>query len=75
MPRWSSGRKCDCRTRGLGFDSRVGQSITGPFSDFRNMGLITQMCAALTVVEFKAPTTLRCSYVIVEELLSSQLEF
>uniref|UniRef100_A0A2H1WH42 SFRICE_029663 n=1 Tax=Spodoptera frugiperda TaxID=7108 RepID=A0A2H1WH42_SPOFR len=34
LPRWSSGRKCDCRTRGLGFDSRVGQSITGLFSDF-----------------------------------------
>ncbi|CAH1639566.1 unnamed protein product [Spodoptera littoralis] len=26
------GRKCDCRARGLGFDSRVGQSITGFFS-------------------------------------------
>uniref|UniRef100_A0A2H1VAI6 SFRICE_018503 n=1 Tax=Spodoptera frugiperda TaxID=7108 RepID=A0A2H1VAI6_SPOFR len=35
LPRWSSGRKCDCRTLGLGFDSRVGQSITGLFSDFR----------------------------------------
>ncbi|KAF9808890.1 hypothetical protein SFRURICE_000936 [Spodoptera frugiperda] len=33
LPRWSSGHKCDCRTRGLGFDSRVGQSNT--FSDFR----------------------------------------
>ncbi|KAF9799001.1 hypothetical protein SFRURICE_011640, partial [Spodoptera frugiperda] len=33
--RWSNGRKCNCRTRGLGFDSRVGQSITGLFSDFR----------------------------------------
>ncbi|KAF9797319.1 hypothetical protein SFRURICE_006301, partial [Spodoptera frugiperda] len=30
-----SGRKCDCRTIGLRFDSRVGQSITGPFSVFR----------------------------------------
>uniref|UniRef100_A0A2H1W0G1 SFRICE_026790 n=1 Tax=Spodoptera frugiperda TaxID=7108 RepID=A0A2H1W0G1_SPOFR len=30
LPRWSSGRKCDCRTRGLEFDSRVGQSITEP---------------------------------------------
>ncbi|KAF9803866.1 hypothetical protein SFRURICE_013143 [Spodoptera frugiperda] len=27
LPRWSNGRKCDCRTRGLGFDSRVGQKI------------------------------------------------
>ncbi|KAF9807807.1 hypothetical protein SFRURICE_000588, partial [Spodoptera frugiperda] len=26
LSRWSSGRKCDCRTRGLGFDSRVGSS-------------------------------------------------
>ncbi|KAF9812794.1 hypothetical protein SFRURICE_003393 [Spodoptera frugiperda] len=25
LPRWSSGRKCQCRTRGLGFGSRVGQ--------------------------------------------------
>uniref|UniRef100_A0A2H1W6Q4 SFRICE_020710 n=1 Tax=Spodoptera frugiperda TaxID=7108 RepID=A0A2H1W6Q4_SPOFR len=25
LPRWSSGRKCDCRTMGLGFDSRVGR--------------------------------------------------
>uniref|UniRef100_A0A2H1W2R9 SFRICE_024421 n=1 Tax=Spodoptera frugiperda TaxID=7108 RepID=A0A2H1W2R9_SPOFR len=31
------GRKCDCRTRGLGFDSRVGQSIAGLFSDFRKI--------------------------------------
>ncbi|KAF9786569.1 hypothetical protein SFRURICE_016292, partial [Spodoptera frugiperda] len=31
MPRWSSGRKCNCRARGLGFDSRVGQSITWGF--------------------------------------------
>ncbi|KAF9822255.1 hypothetical protein SFRURICE_017530, partial [Spodoptera frugiperda] len=35
MPGWSSGRKCDCRTRGLGVDSRVGQSINGLFSAFR----------------------------------------
>ncbi|KAF9822442.1 hypothetical protein SFRURICE_017717 [Spodoptera frugiperda] len=34
LPRWSSGRKCDCRTRGLGFNSRVGQSITGLFRIF-----------------------------------------
>uniref|UniRef100_A0A2H1W093 SFRICE_007625 n=1 Tax=Spodoptera frugiperda TaxID=7108 RepID=A0A2H1W093_SPOFR len=27
--------RCDCRTRGLGYDSRVGQSIAGLFSDFR----------------------------------------
>uniref|UniRef100_A0A2H1V365 SFRICE_022994 n=1 Tax=Spodoptera frugiperda TaxID=7108 RepID=A0A2H1V365_SPOFR len=25
LPRWSSGRKCDCRPRGLWFDSRIGQ--------------------------------------------------
>ncbi|KAF9815723.1 hypothetical protein SFRURICE_009240 [Spodoptera frugiperda] len=35
LPRWPSGCKCDCRTRGLGFDSRVGRSITGLFSVFR----------------------------------------
>uniref|UniRef100_A0A2H1W905 SFRICE_029882 n=1 Tax=Spodoptera frugiperda TaxID=7108 RepID=A0A2H1W905_SPOFR len=28
LSRWSSGRKCDYRSRGLRFDSRVGQSIT-----------------------------------------------
>ncbi|KAF9824461.1 hypothetical protein SFRURICE_002522 [Spodoptera frugiperda] len=30
-----SVRKCDYHTRGLGFDSWVGQCITGIFSDFR----------------------------------------
>uniref|UniRef100_A0A2H1VAF0 SFRICE_005238 n=1 Tax=Spodoptera frugiperda TaxID=7108 RepID=A0A2H1VAF0_SPOFR len=35
LPRWPSGCKCDCRARGLGFDSRVGRSITGLFSVFR----------------------------------------
>ncbi|KAF9797720.1 hypothetical protein SFRURICE_017915 [Spodoptera frugiperda] len=34
-PRWPSGCKCDCRARGLGFDSRVGRSITGLFSALR----------------------------------------
>ncbi|CAH1645303.1 unnamed protein product [Spodoptera littoralis] len=29
LAKWPCGRKCDCRARGLGFDSRVGQSITG----------------------------------------------
>ncbi|KAF9801262.1 hypothetical protein SFRURICE_002359 [Spodoptera frugiperda] len=27
LPRWLSGRKYDCRIRGLGFDSQVSQSI------------------------------------------------
>uniref|UniRef100_A0A2H1W043 SFRICE_013577 n=1 Tax=Spodoptera frugiperda TaxID=7108 RepID=A0A2H1W043_SPOFR len=35
LPRWSCGRKCNCRSRGLGFDSRVGQSTIGVFSVFR----------------------------------------
>ncbi|KAF9807375.1 hypothetical protein SFRURICE_008924 [Spodoptera frugiperda] len=35
LPRWPSGCKCDCRARGLGFDSRVGRSISGLFSVFR----------------------------------------
>ncbi|KAF9814721.1 hypothetical protein SFRURICE_014816 [Spodoptera frugiperda] len=35
LPRRSSGRKCDCRARSLGFDSRVGQRITDLFSAFR----------------------------------------
>ncbi|KAF9824700.1 hypothetical protein SFRURICE_006787, partial [Spodoptera frugiperda] len=26
IPRWSSDRKCDCRTTGLGFNSQVGES-------------------------------------------------
>ncbi|KAF9804929.1 hypothetical protein SFRURICE_007832, partial [Spodoptera frugiperda] len=34
LPRWSSGRKCDCRTRGLGFNSRVGLGISGLFRFF-----------------------------------------
>ncbi|KAF9807058.1 hypothetical protein SFRURICE_011202 [Spodoptera frugiperda] len=34
-PCWPSGCKCDCRTKSLGFDSRVGRSITGLFSVFR----------------------------------------
>ncbi|KAF9798673.1 hypothetical protein SFRURICE_007003 [Spodoptera frugiperda] len=29
--------ECDCRARGLGFDSRVWQSITGLFSVFRKL--------------------------------------
>uniref|UniRef100_A0A2H1WR57 SFRICE_021725 n=1 Tax=Spodoptera frugiperda TaxID=7108 RepID=A0A2H1WR57_SPOFR len=34
LPRWSSGRNYDYRTRGLAFDSRVGLSITGLFFGF-----------------------------------------
>ncbi|KAF9822885.1 hypothetical protein SFRURICE_010414 [Spodoptera frugiperda] len=37
MPRWSSGRKWDCQTKGLGFDTRVGKNITGLFSVFRKL--------------------------------------
>ncbi|KAF9796830.1 hypothetical protein SFRURICE_015574 [Spodoptera frugiperda] len=39
---YENERKCDCRTRGLGFDSRVGQSITGFFSDFRNFSVVAR---------------------------------
>uniref|UniRef100_A0A2H1V5R5 SFRICE_031200 n=1 Tax=Spodoptera frugiperda TaxID=7108 RepID=A0A2H1V5R5_SPOFR len=65
LPGWANGRKCDCRTRGFGFNSRVGQSITGLFSVFRKilsssteskivthphyMGLITQMNVIRTI--------------------------
>ncbi|KAF9822465.1 hypothetical protein SFRURICE_006548 [Spodoptera frugiperda] len=47
---WSSGRKCDCRTRGLGFDSRIGQiaarslelcTVYGNSLPSRYMGIIT----------------------------------
>uniref|UniRef100_A0A2H1VE98 SFRICE_017666 n=1 Tax=Spodoptera frugiperda TaxID=7108 RepID=A0A2H1VE98_SPOFR len=27
LPHWSSGRECDCRTKGLGFDCQVGQRV------------------------------------------------
>uniref|UniRef100_A0A2H1WHT3 SFRICE_026240 n=1 Tax=Spodoptera frugiperda TaxID=7108 RepID=A0A2H1WHT3_SPOFR len=33
--RWPNSRECDCWTLYLGFDSRVGQSITGLISVFR----------------------------------------
>uniref|UniRef100_A0A2H1VL14 SFRICE_013739 n=1 Tax=Spodoptera frugiperda TaxID=7108 RepID=A0A2H1VL14_SPOFR len=42
LPCWSSGRKCDCQTRGLGFDSRVGQSITGLFRCFENFLVVAR---------------------------------
>ncbi|KAF9816549.1 hypothetical protein SFRURICE_010708, partial [Spodoptera frugiperda] len=46
-PRWSSGRKCDCRTRGLGFDSRVGQSIiTRLFRFFTLVAGRLELCPA-----------------------------
>ncbi|KAF9789983.1 hypothetical protein SFRURICE_001106 [Spodoptera frugiperda] len=38
--RWSSGRNCDCR--GLGFDSRVRQNITGLISVFRNFSVVAR---------------------------------
>ncbi|KAF9824774.1 hypothetical protein SFRURICE_015607 [Spodoptera frugiperda] len=31
LPRWPSGCKCDCRARGLGFDSRVGRKYYWAF--------------------------------------------
>lgn len=36
LPRLSSGRKCDCRARCLGFDSWVRQISTGFFGFFEN---------------------------------------
>uniref|UniRef100_A0A2H1VR27 SFRICE_040911 n=1 Tax=Spodoptera frugiperda TaxID=7108 RepID=A0A2H1VR27_SPOFR len=47
LPRWPSGCKCDCRARGLGFDSRVGRSILGFFRFFENFSVIArslEMC-------------------------------
>ncbi|KAF9812858.1 hypothetical protein SFRURICE_016447 [Spodoptera frugiperda] len=42
VPRWSSDRKCDCWTRGFGFDTRVGQSITGFFQFFENFSVVAR---------------------------------
>uniref|UniRef100_A0A2H1VHG1 SFRICE_012280 n=1 Tax=Spodoptera frugiperda TaxID=7108 RepID=A0A2H1VHG1_SPOFR len=44
LPRWSRGRKCGCRTRGLGFDFRVGQSITGLFENFSVVARSLEVC-------------------------------
>ncbi|KAF9824808.1 hypothetical protein SFRURICE_019855, partial [Spodoptera frugiperda] len=44
LPRWSSGRKCDCRTRGgLGLDSQVGQSLIGLFQIFKNLSVVARI--------------------------------
>ncbi|KAF9802098.1 hypothetical protein SFRURICE_004349, partial [Spodoptera frugiperda] len=40
--RWTSGSKCDCRTKGLGFDYRVGQSITGLFRFLEKMSVVAR---------------------------------
>ncbi|KAF9806924.1 hypothetical protein SFRURICE_020347 [Spodoptera frugiperda] len=40
--RWSSGRKCYCRTRGLGFDFWVGLSITGLFRFFEDYSIVAR---------------------------------
>ncbi|KAF9813613.1 hypothetical protein SFRURICE_014991 [Spodoptera frugiperda] len=47
LPRWLSGRKCDystttTTTRGLGFDSRVGQSITGLFRFLKKISVVAR---------------------------------
>ncbi|KAF9806528.1 hypothetical protein SFRURICE_001323, partial [Spodoptera frugiperda] len=39
---WSRGCKCDYRTRGLGFDSQVGRSITEPFWIFGNFSVVVR---------------------------------
>ncbi|KAF9822451.1 hypothetical protein SFRURICE_003451 [Spodoptera frugiperda] len=40
VTRWLTGYKCNCPARSLGFDSRVGRSITGPFSVFENFSIV-----------------------------------
>ncbi|KAF9813882.1 hypothetical protein SFRURICE_008037 [Spodoptera frugiperda] len=48
-PNWSSCRQCDCWTRGLEFDYRVGQSITGLFRNYENFSVVTrslELCPA-----------------------------
>ncbi|KAF9791410.1 hypothetical protein SFRURICE_015995 [Spodoptera frugiperda] len=70
QPRWSSGRKCDCRTRGLGFDFWVGQSIAGLFSVFRKClnsstesGIVPIMCTSVYLFEDKS-RDVACIYLL-----------
>uniref|UniRef100_A0A2H1WMN7 SFRICE_035484 n=1 Tax=Spodoptera frugiperda TaxID=7108 RepID=A0A2H1WMN7_SPOFR len=44
LPRWSSGRKCDCRTRGLGFDSGSGKVLLGFFEKFSVVARSLELC-------------------------------
>ncbi|KAF9811550.1 hypothetical protein SFRURICE_017010 [Spodoptera frugiperda] len=47
LPRWSSGCKCDCRARGLWFDSRVGEVLLSLFRFFENFSVVArslEMC-------------------------------
>ncbi|KAF9802333.1 hypothetical protein SFRURICE_009015 [Spodoptera frugiperda] len=41
-PTWPSGRKCGYWTRGLGFDSRVGQSMTVLLWLFENFSVVAR---------------------------------
>uniref|UniRef100_A0A2H1VX18 SFRICE_027787 n=1 Tax=Spodoptera frugiperda TaxID=7108 RepID=A0A2H1VX18_SPOFR len=55
LPRWSSGRKCGCRTRGLGFDSRVFSAFRKYLSSNTESGNVSRAplssdCVALAKV-------------------------
>ncbi|KAF9809960.1 hypothetical protein SFRURICE_002190 [Spodoptera frugiperda] len=44
LPCWTSGCKCDCRTRGLGFDSHFGQAINGLGKNFSIVARSLELC-------------------------------
>ncbi|KAF9804608.1 hypothetical protein SFRURICE_014516, partial [Spodoptera frugiperda] len=47
LPRWPRGCKCDCRVRGLGFDSGSGEVLLGFFRVFENFSVVArslEMC-------------------------------